>query len=179
MKKTKLRQYNDATDKLNFDYKYNPAETPALKKAAKRNASVDIDLLRRIALWKLDRVLNVPGGTVQKLQALAADGDLRVDSAETQSLIAELMECEGIGLPMASTILTFLRPDVFPIIDVRAYRALYGKKRYFSQSKDQKNIELYLAYAADVRGISQKLNRPLRDIDEQLYEFDKQHNGKI
>jgi hypothetical protein len=172
-------RYEAATDLLEFSFQYNNDETTALNSLAKGNGQVDIELLRRAALWKLDRVLEVPTETLEKLRALATDSNLRMDSKETQLLIEELIGCRGVGLPMASTILKFLRPDVFPIIDVRACRALYGVKPYFSQSTNRKNIERYLAYTAEVRDISLRLNRPLRDIDEQLYEFDKKFNGAI
>jgi thermostable 8-oxoguanine DNA glycosylase len=179
MRSDSIRQFDAATDALNFQYDYNEGETTLLKPLANRNAQVDLDLLRRIALWKLDRVLAVSTETIQKLRALATDGNLRVDSQETRRLLEELLACPGIGLPMASTILKFLRPDVFPIIDVRAYRALYGKKPYFSQSQEPKNIECYIQYAADIRNIALKLKRSLSEIDEQLYEFDKKHNGTM
>jgi len=179
MTTTNFRQYNEEADALDFPYDYNKTETGLLHTVANRNGQVDLNLLRRIALWKLDRVLNVSSETIKRLQALATDDNLQINSTETRSLIGQLMECEGIGLPMASTILKFLRPDVFPIIDVRAYRTLYGKKPHFSQSKSPRNIDCYLKYVADIRRISVKLNRPLCDIDEQLYEFDKKYNGKI
>ena len=76
---------------------------------------------------------------------------------------------------MASSILKFIRPDIFPIIDVRAYRALTGKKIYSSQY----NIDLYVKYVEQLKEYADKLNRPLSEMDEQLYEFDKEHNGKI
>jgi hypothetical protein len=68
---------------------------------------------------------------------------------------------------------------LFPIIDVRACRALYGRKVYFNQYSVQRNVEFYINYAADVHRISQNLKRLLRDIDEQLYEFDTLRNGTI
>lgn len=136
MSTTPFKQYDEATDTLDLLYNYNPEETKSLTEAANGNIQIDLNLLRRIALWKLDRVLDVPDKTIQQLQTIAKKDDLRVDSAETRSLIGELIDCPGIGLPMASTILKFLRPDVFPIIDVRACRALYGKKVYFNQRSD-------------------------------------------
>ncbi|HEV2295662.1 MAG TPA: hypothetical protein VGR35_17575 [Tepidisphaeraceae bacterium] len=80
---------------------------------------------------------------------------------------------------MASTILKFLRPDIFPIIDVRAYRAVYGKKLHWRPDSVKRNIDLYLGYASDVERISNATGRPLREIDEQLYCFDLAHNGRI
>lgn len=76
---------------------------------------------------------------------------------------------------MASAILKFIKPTVFPIIDVRAYRALTGKKPYYATY----SYEKYIDYAEKVSEISKKLNRPLKEIDEQLYCYDQKHNGEI
>ena len=56
---------------------------------------------------------------------------------------------------------------------------MYGEKIYFNQRSAQRNIELYISYAAEVRRISDNLKRPLREIDEQFYQFDKDRNGAI
>ncbi len=178
MQSPSIKQYS-AADTLGFLFNYNRDESTALKQAAVRNPDVDINLLRRIALWKLDRVMNVSDELIDKLRALATDATVQLDSELTRSLLSELLACDGIGLPMASTILKFLRPDRFPIIDVRAYRALKGTKPYFSQSETSKNIECYIAYAKEVCDLAVALKRPLDEIDEQLYCFDKEHNGKI
>lgn len=76
---------------------------------------------------------------------------------------------------MASAILKFIKPTVFPIIDVRAYRALTGNKPYYTTYIYEK----YMDYAERLTEISKRLNRPLREIDEQLYCYDKVANGEI
>ncbi len=176
---TAFRHYDEHTDVLDFEIDYNNAETAAIHAIANQNAQVEINLLRRMSLWKLDRILDVPSETIRRLQVIATDPHLHTGAAEVRELIEELVECAGVGVPMASTILKFLRPDIFPIIDVRAYRALYGKKLHWRQGAVERNIDLYLAYALDVRRISKATGRPLRDIDEQLYCFDLKHNGRI
>ena len=76
---------------------------------------------------------------------------------------------------MASAFLKFLRPDVFPIIDVRAYRALTGSViRYNSY-----NLDVYLRYAQRLREVARVLGKKLSEIDEQLYCFDRRYNGPI
>ena len=92
-----------------------------------------------------------------------------------KNILNKLVSSRGIGFPMASAILKFTRPDIFPIIDVRAYRALTGKKIYYSQY----TIDLYIKYVEQLKIYANKLNIPLSEMDEQLYEFDKEHNKKI
>lgn len=89
--------------------------------------------------------------------------------------IEKLIQSDGIGFPMATTILKFIRPDIYPIIDIRAYRALYGKKISYSQY----SITKYIDYSKKIYTIAKQLKLPLKNIDEQLYKFDKVKNGKI
>jgi hypothetical protein len=90
-------------------------------------------------------------------------------------LINHLVQSQWVGIPLASAILKFIRPDIFPIIDVRAYRAIYGKKIYSSQY----TVDKYIEYIKEIYAISKKTGRKIEEIDQQLYEFDKTHNGKI
>jgi hypothetical protein len=160
---------------LKYKFEYNPDETRALREMLKGKSTVTLCDLRRVALWKLDRVLHVPDPVRQALQGLVGLKSLRVDSAESKKVMRDLVGCSGVGFPMASAFLKFLRPDVFPIIDVRAYRALYGRKLYSSSY----NLDLYLKYAERVQQIATSTELQLSEIDEQLYRFDQEHNGAI
>ncbi|MGA2689690.1 MAG: hypothetical protein ABSE85_16635 [Candidatus Korobacteraceae bacterium] len=166
----------DATrHRLEYKFEYNPEETKALRKLMSGNESVTISDLRRVALWKLDRVLSVPESVLQRLQKLVNTKLLRIDSCESKKILSELVACSGVGFPMASAFLKFLRPDVFPIIDVRAYRALFGRKLSSASYK----LDLYLEYAAKVEELAKSTGLQLHEVDEQLYRFDQEHNGGI
>ncbi len=125
---------------LDFEFAYNPEETQALHKELNGKAELTIEDLRRVSLWKTNRVLDVPEETLLKLSAIATKVDLKITDDCVKELIEELVDSRGVGYPMASSILKFCRPDVFPIIDVRAYRALTGKKNYLQP------IQLYGVY---------------------------------
>jgi hypothetical protein len=58
--------FNLSTDPLDFTFDYNPIETAALRSRTYEKLSADD--LRRIALWKLDRVLEVPDELLMKLR---------------------------------------------------------------------------------------------------------------
>ncbi|MGY0646171.1 MAG: hypothetical protein ACW7DN_16505, partial [Paraglaciecola chathamensis] len=92
-----------------------------------------------------------------------------------KEVLEKLVLSQGIGFPMASSILKFINPDVFPIIDVRAYRALTGTKPYYGTYSYDK----YIQYAEMLTNIAKEIGRPLREIDEQLYCFDQMNNGAI
>jgi thermostable 8-oxoguanine DNA glycosylase len=168
-----MRIFNKETDHLSHNFDYNVVETEELKKVSYENISIED--LRRIALWKLDRVIEVPDELLFELKQLPSNKSLTVDSDLSKSILKDLVACDGIGYPMASAFLKFIRPDIYPIIDVRAYRALYGKRISYSQY----TTEIYVEYAKELKAISDRRDIPLSKIDEQLYCFDKEFNGSI
>jgi len=176
-KKTKrtYTKYDPDVDQLSYEFHYNDDETADLHQRINNNAQIGIDDLRRIALWKIDRVLSVSDETIEKLRNLAVQENLKIEDEIVKEVIGELVSSDGIGFPMASAILKFLKPDVFPIIDVRAYRALTGSKPYYTTYTYDK----YKEYAQKLQADAKNKNRPLKDMDEQLYCFDQDKNGKI
>jgi thermostable 8-oxoguanine DNA glycosylase len=165
--------FNAATDSLGHVFNYNAVETSALRGRTYENLSRED--LRRFALWKLDRVVDIPESLLSKLRALADQEPLTARSSEAIQALDELVACDGVGYPMASAFLKFIRPNVFPIIDVRAYRALTGRRLRYNQY----TTELYLGYVDQVSAIATTRNVSLDIVDEQLYCYDKANNGKI
>jgi thermostable 8-oxoguanine DNA glycosylase len=168
-----MRTFNKATDSLDYVFDYNPVETSALREKTYENLSVED--LQRIALWKLDRVVEVPESLLQKLRELSTQERLSARSPEAVQALEQLVACPGISYPMASAFLKFIRPTVFPIIDVRAYRALTGRRLRYHQY----TTEVYLQYVDKVAEIASSREVPLHIVDEQLYCYDKANNGKI
>ncbi|VAW47418.1 hypothetical protein MNBD_GAMMA02-1416 [hydrothermal vent metagenome] len=158
---------------MNFKFEYNTEETLVLRSQSFENVSIDD--LRSMALWKLSRIINVPDELLENLSCLAQNKDCLVDSQDTILILDELVSCDGVGHPMASTFLKFIRPDAFPIIDVRAYRTLTGKRLRYNQY----STKLHIDYALELHKIAESLDLALASVDEQLYCYDKEHNGKI
>lgn len=167
--------FNPKEDKLNFKFEYNLDETQKLRDKFSARDKITIDDLRRVALWKINRVLDVPEDLLEKLNELALRDDLKYNDDFSRDIINSLVKCRGVGFPMVSSILKFIRPDIYPIIDVRAYRALYGKGITYSGY----NVDIYFDYISKVYEIREKLDLELHEVDEQLYMFDKENNGKI
>lgn len=160
---------------LEYEYNYNIAEKKAIREEIEFKDNITIDEIRRIALWKYDRIIEVDHDLLEQLAELKNIRELNIEDDIVKSILESLVDSTGIGYPLASTILKFLRPDVFPIIDVRAYRALFGKKIQYQQY----SYDIYVTYCKRVYEIQDKLKLPLSIIDEQLYEFDKKCNGLI
>ncbi len=173
--KNNLRVFDIQADTLGFEFEYNPSETRALQRNLAGKANLTLDDIRRVALWKLDRIVELSEETLTQLRNVAIATNLTHDSPEAIAVLEALVGSPGVGFPMASTILKFLRPDVFPIIDVRAYRALEGRKLW----PGTYSVRLYLEYATKLKQLADTLKLPLARVDEQLYCFDRQHNGTI
>jgi thermostable 8-oxoguanine DNA glycosylase len=167
--------YDVSTGPLNFKFEYNPDETAALHKKLNGAAAITANDLRQVSLWKSDRTLNVSDETLAKLAELSAKTNVTIDDPIVKEVLEMLMDSQGIGLPMASSIIKFINPNVFPIIDIRAYRALTGKKA----NQSTYTVGNYIAYTKRLTAIAAEWGRPLRDIDEQLYCFDKEYNKTI
>jgi thermostable 8-oxoguanine DNA glycosylase len=173
--KRSYSRFNAEVDALNFIFSYNDTETTELHAQLNGSTSITEDDLRRVSLWKSDRVLSVSPETLQKLNELSTKEGVTLKDALAKEVIEKLVLSQGIGFPMASAILKFINPSVFPIIDVRAYRALTGEKPYYGTY----SYEKYIDYAEKISALAKKLDRPLREIDEQLYCYDQKHNGEI
>jgi hypothetical protein len=61
--------FNSTTDPLDYVFDYNAVETSALRE--RTYESLSLGDLRRIALWKLDRVVDIPESLLIKMRALA------------------------------------------------------------------------------------------------------------
>ena len=173
-----MKIFDVKKDKLNYEFNYNSDETKNLKNRfseIRQNKTLSVNDLRRVALWKINRVLDISDELLHKLDQLRKNESINIFDDNVKNIIVELTKSNGIGFPMASSILKFLRPNIFPIIDIRAYRALFGKKLYYSQY----SIDVYYNYVKEIYSIRDELQLPLDKIDEQLYEFDKNHNGKL
>ncbi|MCB0702962.1 MAG: hypothetical protein R2863_08965 [Candidatus Kapaibacterium sp.] len=100
---------------------------------------------------------------------------------ESEKVLRDLISINGIGLPMASTILRFRNPDVFPIIDKRAYRVLMDKERLsiYTSTNIDRQVEIYFEYIERVHKFSKDKKVKVCHVDRVLYIFDKEANKGI
>ena len=87
---------------------------------------------------------------------------------------------------MASTILRFRNPNIFQIIDQRAYRVINRDPLKLSQIKEtsrastiDKQIEIYLDYLEKIKKACKKLDIDFDDADRVLYIIDKNINKSV
>lgn len=168
-------QYDKFKYKLNLPFVYNDEETNELHRKLNGSISISENDLRRVSLWKSNRILSVSDETLAKLNKLSVNENVTLRDPLVKEVIDALVLSQGIGFPMASAILKFINPNLFPIIDVRAYRALMGIKPYYGTY----SYEKYMEYSEMLMVIAKEQSMPLREIDEQLYSFDKEYNRAI
>ena len=80
-------------------------------------------------------------------------------------------KAEGFGPPVASTILHFISPDRFPIIDIRTAEVMYFADRI--KSPNRNDYRLYEPFRMAILGISGKPNCSLHVIDRALFAYHK------
>ena len=153
-----------------------------------RDFELSVAELQRISQWKLQSSRNNSnikensnGAVIQQFQsALTASTD--------REAIDALTELSGIGVPMASTMLTVAKPSHYAIIDYRAFRGLAGAKPEILDSRQYadyaeflehfrtylKNPEAYEFYMNHVREIADAEGLSARQVDMALWAFDKE-----
>ena len=98
-------------------------------------------------------------------------GIVKCLSLKDDDKLPSLMELPGIGAPIGSTILHFIYPDKFPIMDVRTCEALYGLGYIVSKARDEKR---YPAFRGAILDIQKRHRRySLRQIDKALFAYNK------
>lgn len=88
-----------------------------------------------------------------------------------------LIDLSGVGIPLASTILHFIYPEIFPIVDFRTVEVLQNAG-YLEKSKSlyhfRNTIQGYGLFCSVILDIGQQNpNRSLRQIDKSLFAYHK------
>jgi hypothetical protein len=124
--------------------------------------TISRDTLVKIFDWKSPR----PKGKVKwdEYERYEAGFKQAFESSKIEERVACLISLPGIGIPVASTILSMMFPDEMPIIDVRTVAVLYSKG-CLCRSRAQEAI----------KNIRRNCKRPwtLREIDRALFAYHK------
>lgn len=135
--------------------------------------------LHKITLWKVNRFPLIDQDVIEGLNSLKC-AKLPDDVELVKTVLAELLRCKGVQLPMASTYLRFRNPNTFQIIDQRVYRLLYGEKMKLPGNYSTKNhpaiINIYLQYLDDLRMVCDNKGVSFSDADRVFYTADKRIN---
>ncbi|NYE60726.1 hypothetical protein FHW58_001878 [Duganella sp. 1224] len=173
--------WGDDPRQLLDGYTYQPVLTRKLD--ALDPAALNAELFYEIVLWKLNRFPHVDPALLAELREVAKIAPGHHEQA--RPVLRRLLQTEGIALPMASTILRFLNPQAFQIIDDRVYRVIFPDRHKYP-AKPAKLNERYLDKSATIyfeyldelhKHASDKL--PFSEADRILYLLDIKLDNKI
>ncbi len=163
-------------------YKYQIYLTKKLDDLNSNNLSRET--LYEIVLWKLNRFPQIEDNLLEELKEIKSIKPKEHRVAEP--LLRRLLQCPGIALPMASTILRFINPEAFQIIDDRVFRRVYeGNKTRYSNKPAivdknflEKSANIYFDYLDALHELScDKLL--FKNSDRILYVLDIKLENKI
>ena len=89
-----------------------------------------------------------------------------MDAKTNRAAMAVLMGLNGVLAPVASAILTAIKPERYTIIDFRALEALNIKQPYLT-------IDFYLDYLDECRRLASEYEVSLRTLDRALWQWSK------
>ena len=171
---------------------HNPSDTKEIK-----------DIINQIVLWKVQRQVFFKDESllddIMKLgkeKGLTRKSILKKHKEKVTNIIIRMLKCQGIRLPMASTILHFFYPNVFLIIDQRAYRvvkayravkegelnkAIQYTKKLQSCSKEDACADVYLDYMDACNKYYENHNFGFKfsELDRFTYQLDIKAGNKV
>jgi len=172
--------WGDKPTQLMEEYNYNLELTDKLD-------NLDVDNFNRevfyeIILWKLNRFPIIEDALLDSLKTLSSlkNGEHEV----SREILKQLLSCNGIRLPMASTILRFINPNVFQIIDDRVFRILFAESKMptkpakITEKYLNNSCEVYFKYINKLVEICDE-DLPFFDADRIIYFLDKKLGNKI
>lgn len=160
------------------EFRYSPI-TARLDELHNKAEELTLNDIHEITLWKINRFPSITAKTLKDLDSLKHYTTL--DEKRTRDILQDLLASNGVRLPMASTYLRFVNPNVYQIIDVRAFRAAYKyeKSPNCIYSKSNKTcIDIYIDYLKRLKEIENNgyygiKEVDFRNLDRLLYDLDK------
>lgn len=126
--------------------------------------------LKAIVRWKSPRRIALidenTDAAVRRALQVASDA-----STTERSAVESLDDLRGVGVPVASAILTTIHPERYTVIDFRALESL-GVSRWPG------SVDYYLAYLSTCRELARRHNKALRNLDRALWQWSKEHSRR-
>ena len=156
--------------KYDEDHPWWTAEEQRIGELIRVNNEFGLDTLKEIVHWKF---YTLPGRRkrVNNLLTKYSDQQIREITRKTfkqktdQKRIETLRTIKGVGVALASTILTMYDPQQYCVYDIHVMREVYGQepKYMFTSNKH------YLQLLKDLRKNAQKHNLPVRTIEKAYF----------
>jgi len=167
-----IRKWHPEYDKIEDDEKEYQEIVKIARKEKLEKEAISKITFGRMLRWKTPRVM----GIVKFDEFEIYDRELRkcLDASENAKLII-LDKLYGIGAPVASTILHFIYPNEFPIMDIRTVEALHEFGYIESKIVSPKRYVTFRSIVLNIH--KQYLRWSLREIDRALFAYHKISRG--
>ena len=153
-----------------------------------RDYEISVEELQKISQWKLQSTRNDSNIAKNTTTAVEQQSHAALQASSDTEAIAALTQLSGVGVPMASTVLTVAEPTQYAIIDYRAFRGLAGvhpqlldSQHYAASAEFLEHFRTYLTkpeayayYMKHVREIAETEDLSAREVDMALWAFDKE-----
>ncbi len=151
-----------------------------------REYKLSVEELLRISQWKLQSSRNDTNIKKNSTEEVTQQTQAALKASTDTEAISALTELSGVGVPMASTVLTVAKPSNYAIIDYRAFRGLVGAKPEIIESSEYseyasflehfrtylKSSESYEYYMNHIREIADAEDFSARQVDMALWAYD-------
>lgn len=152
----------EAAEERQFEHEFN---------VARKRGYLSRDLFVRAGRWKSVRQTpNYESNLEETVRAASAKAFAAGDDA---TALVAMMRLRGVALRTASAILQWMRPDQFPILDVRVVSALG-----WPEPGSWEDLSFYSRVSARVRELARECAVDLRTMDRALWAWDKLRNLK-
>jgi len=165
---TFIERWHPRCDEIADDEQEYQAIIRKISNELKESGNISNDTFVRILDWKAPRVKGIVRLDEFKVYAKTIGQALQAPEDRKLEILVGLY---GIGVPVGSTILHFIYPDLFPIMDIRTAETLHYAERIESKQRDLKRYTPFRSVILDIR---QKHPRwSLRQIDRTLFAYHK------
>ena len=168
-----------------YDYADDKEIIERISCSSGNNTLENQDIINSIVLWKINRQIEISNSTFLKIKELKNENLQQLNLVKNKiiEILLELLNSKGVQIAMASTILKMFHPNIFPIIDQRAYRELYNQAfpKYYGKNAVFKYADLYWKYLTDCHSYNKK-NCPEIEfyyLDKLLYQLDIEKGNKV
>jgi len=164
-------------------YSIRNQETVALE-AGKKILEGDYTLknLRAIVMWKSSRTAGKKLETNEQTVKAALENAVKNIKCERKA-IESLLPIKGVGVPVASAIMTMIAPESYTIIDYRALETLkilcekfLSPDERFDSDRPNGSIDEYLDYLNFCRRLADTHGVSLRKLDYTLWQYSYEHD---
>jgi hypothetical protein len=163
-----------------FQLQYNPADIPSLaaeymRTQRERDQEME-DAGRRIAngpVRRSDLETIYRWKSARRIALFRKNTDLQIElaleeaikRADIKQAICSLARLDGVGVKMASAILTAIDPERYTVLDFRALEAL--------GARNSDDVDLYVLYVEACRNMAKQYGVKMRDFDRANWQWSK------